>query len=130
MKRNIWILTLYFTITPVIFMSIEFLNKYSSFSNEPMKVELSLSMALIALIGILLGIFCKLIYQDIDKIKDNKMKYREIFTPDKYIKSIILSPLILSLVYNELIDLSEPIFFMLAFQNGFFFQSIIEKNNK
>lgn len=81
-----------------------------------------------ALIFVIVGMFCKVAYDEIDK--EQPITLSNILNLRKCIKALLIAPMIFATFliagdFNIGSEISIVIFFCMAFQNGFFWQTVV-----
>ena len=117
--------TIYIVIITVFFSFIGASPQF--FANSQVNIKLDIVTAIISAGSIFFGIYSKLIYDELNKENPSANSESSI---SKMKRSLILAPIILSLIYSELSNLSYLMVFLLSYQNGFFFQTITQPKKK
>ncbi|MEM1325963.1 MAG: hypothetical protein AAGI23_08425 [Bacteroidota bacterium] len=121
----------------IYFVGVNFFFEQSSFGFSPESKEDSIALGRIIIMGIatVMGIFSKILFEEIEKSKDFKFSIWD--TTKKTISSrnfwlvLLASPVILLGLYSAVEKIDNMILVGLtAYQNGFFFKSIVKDNDK
>jgi hypothetical protein len=93
---------------------------------------IDLPTAVIATVFILVGVLAKIVYDAISDDNSQRRSTRNLLQDGlsirNLIRSLIISPVVLSLIYNDLKDLPDFVLMMISFQNGFFFQTVTQRS--
>ncbi len=107
----------------------------SFFGNaEVAPASIRIQTAALASASIFAGVLAKLLYDDLAApspvTNGSESVVRHIgrsLEPSRIVRSLILAPVVLALIYGELVSLSNLLVAIVSFQNGFFFQSITKR---